>query len=83
MSPDDLKQYLKVLREGNVMSANLKFPDGFALAVVMGPDPMPEAQSENPAPGGWKTDVQDPDPLGLGALDAEFAMDPLPVPEVE
>jgi hypothetical protein len=58
------------------MQARLK--DGeFELAVVFGPEPF-AAPAQMSDPGAWKTepsDPQDPDPLNLGALDAEPAFD--------
>lgn len=53
MSPDDLAAYLRVMREANLMQATLK-TDDLELAVVFGPDPLPDMGSA-PTPGGWKS----------------------------
>lgn len=78
MSPAELNEYLCCLRANNVMSAHLKF-DGTELAVTIGPDaPLWGGEQTSAEPGGWKStpsDPQDPDPLGLGTLDAPMAMD--------
>jgi hypothetical protein len=76
MSPEVLKHYLDVLRGANVMSARLVLNGDAELSVTMGPD-YPHETAE-PAPGGWKIEVsdpEDPDPLQLGILDAPLAFD--------
>jgi hypothetical protein len=93
MSPEQLKQYIDVLRAGNVMQASLKFSlqtDNLVapveLSLVLGPDPIPVDVLGDPQPGGWKrdpNDPEDPDPLGLGDLDAPFPADPAPEVEPE
>jgi hypothetical protein len=76
MTADTLDQLLAVLRKHNVMTAHI---DGDKLTVTMGPDAPPAFT--NPEPGGWKTepsDPLDPDPLGLGTLDAGMSFDDEP-----
>lgn len=79
MTPELLKQYLKVLRAENVMSGRVVF-DGLELAVTFGPEYPSDGADAPPAPlpGGWKAEVSDPDdpdPLGLGPLDAPLPLD--------
>ena len=92
MSPEQLKSFLDVVRESRLGSFSVEFPvpgDFGAVVKLSGvfiPD-MPTLDSAgDPEPGGWKRDPQDeqdPDPLGLGALDAPFAADPMPEVEPE
>lgn len=77
LNPEILDQFLTVMRKHNVMSANLE-SGGERIAVTMGPDFPVAPVGVDPAPGGWKVEVsdsQDPDPLGLGPLDAPMAFD--------
>jgi hypothetical protein len=56
MTPPELADYLRVLREANVMSAELKLPTGAEVRVVMGPD-MPAVgipMDTTIEPGAWK-----------------------------
>lgn len=77
MTPYELNEYLCCLRANNVMSGHVK-TDEFELNVTLAPE-FDKVQSDSPnPPGGWKTvvsDPSDPDPLGLGALDAPIAFD--------
>jgi hypothetical protein len=77
MTAEALKSILDVLRAANVMQAHVKSGHE-EIAVTFGPEPMPADLGVEPAPGGWKTqpsDPHDPDPLGLGSLDAPIAYD--------
>ena len=76
MSPTEFDAYLKVMQDRNVMSCRLILHGDAEVAVTLGPS-MPAASGE-PAPGAWKaqpSDPHDPDPLGLGPLDAPLAFD--------
>lgn len=92
MTPAELKDYLSAMREAHVMSARLVLGGGVELAVTFGLD-MPTIPGDA-VPGGWKTggptgpeqdgvsDPDDPDPLGLGPLDAPQGFDdPMEIPE--
>jgi hypothetical protein len=90
VSPEELKQYLAAMNEAHVMSAKLVLPGGVELAVTFGLSFEPTQPNVPVAPGGWKggpdqggvSDPLDPDPLGLGPLDAEMAFDdPQEIPE--
>jgi hypothetical protein len=75
MTASQLGEYLSVLQAANVMSCRLVLNGELELSATFAPA-MPADTA--PAPGGWKTqpsDPHDPDPLGLGALDAPFAYD--------
>jgi hypothetical protein len=75
ITPDLLDATLAVLRKHNVMTFHIE-SGGDKFAGTLGPEPM--APATDAAPGGWKTqpsDPQDPDPLGLGPLDAPMALD--------
>ena len=77
ITPDILDSMLSVMRKHNVMSANIE-SNGEKIAVTLGPEMPASAPSAAPVPGGWKTepsDPHDPDPLGLGALDAPMQFD--------
>jgi hypothetical protein len=76
MTAETLDSILAVLRKHNVMSANLEVGSQ-RIAVTMGPE-LPAGGTADPEPGAWKTQVSDPtdpDPLGLGTLDAPMAFD--------
>lgn len=76
ITPAILDEMLAVLRKHNAMSAHIE-SNGDKIAVTLGPE-LPVGPSEDPVPGGWKTQVsdpQDPDPLKLGTLDAPMAFD--------
>lgn len=85
MTVETFKDFLAAMRAANVMQANIKCGDE-SMSIVFGPEPMPGLDSADPIPGGWKTDPaaqvvpqpsdpMDPDPLGLGSLDAPIAYD--------
>jgi hypothetical protein len=87
ITPPELDTFLAVLRKHNVMSAHLESgPD--KIAVTLGPE-FPAMDTDVPAelvPGGWKTqapDSYDPDPLGLGNLDAAPAIEDIDVEGTE
>ncbi len=75
LTPQLLAEYLKVMRQADVMSARID-TESFDIQVTMGPG---RSSAEYvPLPEGWKEDASDPldpDPLGLGSLDAPFAHD--------
>lgn len=80
ITPELLDQFLGVMRRHNVMSAHLESGCD-KLAVTLGPE-MPTVHDlvpdRAPVPGGWKSavsDPSDPDPLGLGPLDAPLALE--------
>ena len=80
MSPSDFALYLKACVDTNVMSCRLVLHGDAEIQVTFGPS-MPAEMLADPKPGGWKTEVSDPtdpDPLGLGALDAPFADEAVP-----
>lgn len=82
MTAQELKDFLDVMRGAGLMQGFLETKD-LKLSVTFAPTDLvpPEAAS---GPGGWKMDPrdeQDPDPLGLGNLDAPIPVDP--VSEVE
>lgn len=62
MSPEILKEYLKVLREFNAMSADI-YNGADRISIVLGPE-MPSFGSA-PEPGGWKSpqNLDDPEKL--------------------
>lgn len=87
MSPSEQIQYLrdalKAMQDANVMSGQIKL-EGLELAVTFGLPPEPVAAPV--VAGGWKTDPQDPDdpdPLGIGSLDAPIAFDAVAESEPE
>lgn len=77
MTPIELNEYLCCLRANNVMSCSVKF-DGLELAATFAPE-FDKVTADPPrAPGGWKSEVsdpEDPDPLQIGNLDAPIAFD--------
>ena len=76
MTAAQLGEYLTVLQAANVMSCRLVLHGQLELNATFAPA-LP-SETGAPAPGGWKTqpsDPHDPDPLGLGPLDAPFAFD--------
>lgn len=84
MTPLELNEYLCCLRANHVMQASLKLGDD-TLSVTFAPEfEQPKwmaneaPATQDPAPGAWKqepSDPDDPDPLGLGPLDAPLAYD--------
>lgn len=56
MTPADVSAYLKALREGSCMSAELVLPGGAAIRAVFEPTPPPGGKplGEDPEPGAWK-----------------------------
>jgi hypothetical protein len=55
MSPSDVRDYLKALRDGGCMSAELVLPGGAAIRAVFAPDAPPgDAITKEPEPGAWK-----------------------------
>ncbi len=77
MSPTELEAYLKVMQAAGVMSCRMVLHADAEVNVTFAPA-IPKESTGAPLPGGWKTapsDALDPDPLGLGSLDAPLAFD--------
>lgn len=79
MSPQELAEYLKVLKQHGVGAASVTLPD-CNLNVTFVPD-LPEFGGTTPEPGGWKSPnhLDNPDRLDPAALNGrEYGVEQLP-----
>jgi hypothetical protein len=54
MTPNDLEEYLQVLKHNDVGSAVVKLGDGVEIRVVFNPELPVMPVGQEPVPGGWK-----------------------------
>lgn len=58
LSPKEVAEYLKVMRESGLMTGHLVLPGGVQIIGTFAPEPIADEAGTSAAPGGWKQPQQ-------------------------